>query len=63
MKNFDFLFKLNELSDNEGEQFLVECETLEQAFDIVDENFEREVVTYIGKLTVAEGEALGYDIF
>lgn len=61
---FDFLFELTEYSENEGEQILVECETIEKAYSILAHyGFNRNEVQYIEKMSVAEGEMLGLDTY
>lgn len=62
---FDFLFVLTEYSDNEGEQILVECDTLEQAFKILIQqyDFQTDDIRFIERLSVEEGEMLGLDTY
>lgn len=61
---YNFLFELTEYSDNEGEQILVECETLNEAYHILGENgFKSEEYDFIDRLTVEEGEMLGFDTY
>ena len=64
MKTYDFLFMLTEYSDNEGEEILVECESLPEAYCILEANgFARRDVRFIEKMSVAEGEMLGLDTY
>ena len=60
----DFLFTIvGEDSDNCGEQFFVECDTLEDAWQVVHENFENEEVEYICEYHPAIAEAIGLDTY
>ena len=60
MTEKDFLFIDNE----SGEQFFVECRTLNEAWSVVYENFGDDAdVEYIDEYTVEEAEILGYDTF
>mgnify|MGYP006988868596 FL=1 len=61
---YDFLFELTEHSDNEGEQILVECETLQQAFKILENyGFQTNEIRFVTRLSVEEGEILGLDTY
>ena len=61
---FDFLFELTEYSENEGEQILVECDTIEEAYGILAHyGFNHNEVQYIEKMSVEEGEMLGLDTY
>ena len=61
---YDFLFELTEYSDNEGEQILVECNTLDRAWEILRHNgFHDDEVMFIDRMSVEEGEMLGYDTY
>ena len=61
---FDFLFELTEHSENEGEQILVECDTIEEAYGILAHyGFNRNEVQYIEKMSVAKGEMLDLDTY
>ena len=61
---FDFLFELTEYSENEGEQILVECDTIKEAYEILAHyGFNRNEVQYIEKMSVEEGEMLGLDTY
>ena len=56
----DFLFIDNE----SGEQFFVECNTLKEAWGIIHETFEDEIlIEYIDEYSVEEAEILGYDTY
>lgn len=64
MKDYDFLFELTEESENEGEEILVECPTLNDAYRILDAHgFEPEEYNFIEKMEVWEGELLGLDTY
>lgn len=64
MKDYDFLFELTEYSENEGEEILVECSTLNDAYRILGEHgFEPEEYNFIEKMSVVEGEMLGLDTY
>lgn len=65
MKDYDFLFELTEYSDNEGEQILVECGSLPEAWGILLDQyyFEKRELKYLGRMSVAEGEMLGLDTY
>lgn len=64
MKTYDFLFVLTEYSDNEGEEILVECESLPEAYCVLEANgFARYEVRFIEKMSVVEGEMLGLDTY
>lgn len=62
---FDFLFEFTEYSEYEGEQILVECETIEKAWDILlnDCNWEPDELCFIKRMSVEEGEMLGLDTY
>lgn len=61
---YDFLFELTEFSDNEGEQILVECETLGEARETLRYNgFHDDEVMFLGRMSVELGEMLGYDTY
>ena len=61
---YDFLFELTENSDNEGEQILVECRTLNEAYRIINANcFARDEVEFIMRMSVEDGEMLGLDTY
>lgn len=64
MKDFDWLFELTEESENEGEQILVECPTLKEAYNILARyGFSKNEIKYLDRLTVEEGERLGLDTY
>lgn len=65
MKDYDFLFELTEYSENEGEEILVECPTLEEAWDTLIDNygFEKRELRFIEKMEIWEGELLGLDTY
>ena len=61
---YDFLFELTEFSNNEGEQILVECQTLNGAREILRHNgFCDDEVQFLCRMSVEEGEMLGYDTY
>lgn len=61
---YDFLFAFNEWSENEGENFFVECESLSKAWVILEmSGITREECEYIGRYTPEEAEILGYDTY
>ena len=64
-KIYDFLFELTEDSENEGEQFLVECGSFDEAYRILveDNGFEYKELHFIERMSVAEGEWLGLDTY
>ena len=64
-KIYDFLFELTEDSDNEGEQFLVECGSLDEAYKILveDNGFEYKELRFIEQMETWEGELLGLDTY
>ena len=64
MKNFDWLFELTEESENEGEQILVECPTLKEAYEILARyEFSKDEIKFLYRMTVEEGEFLGLDTY
>lgn len=61
---YDFLFELTKDSENEGEQILVECDTLNEAYHILGQNgFESEEYDFLDRLSIEEGELLGLDTY
>lgn len=61
---FDFLFELTEYSENEGEQILVECKTLNEAYHILETHgFKPEEYEFIERMSISEGEMLGLDTY
>lgn len=60
MAEKDFLF----MDNDSGEQFFVECRTLNEAWATIYENFGDDVdVEYLGEYSVEEAEILGYDTY
>ena len=63
-KIWDYVFELTEYSDNEGEQILVEASSLSEADEILESHgFNDEEYKYITKVSVADGEKLGFDTY
>lgn len=62
---YDFLFQLTEFSDNEGEQLLCEAASLESALTILcwQYGFQRKELKFLERMSIAEGEWLGLDIY
>ena len=60
---WNFLFAFNEYSENEGENFFVETDTLQNAWKIVANNFDLDEVEFCGKYSPLEAEILGYDTY
>lgn len=61
---WDYLFEcVDEDSKLCGEQFFVECDSLEEAWMIADSNFPNEELDYLGKYDPEEAEILGYDTY
>lgn len=61
---YDFWFEFTENSECEGEQFLVECESLEKARVILEmSGFVSGEYRFLGRLTVEEGEWMGLDTY
>lgn len=57
---WDYLFIDNE----SGEEFFVECDSLREAWDIVNREFGPEnECEYQGRFSVEEAEILGYDTY
>ena len=55
---------MTENSNNEGEQILVECDTLNEAYHILGQNgFEPEEYDFLDRLSIEEGELLGLDTY
>lgn len=63
--DYDFLFELTEYSENEGELILCEEPTLEDAWNtlLFKYHFEPDELRFIERLTIEEGEMLGYDTY
>lgn len=62
MKNYLFEF-VDEWSDLCGEQFFVQCNTREEADEIINQYFPNEKVHYIDEFTDEEAEILGFDTY
>lgn len=61
---WDFMFEvIDPDSDLCGEQFFVECDTIEKAFEIANKNFPDGGFECIGKYTPWEAEMLGLDTY
>ena len=61
---YDFWFEFTENSDCEGEQFLVECDTREKAYEILTRyDISRKEVKFLDRLSVEEGEWMGLDTY
>ncbi len=61
---WDFLFKLTEYSNNKGEQILVECNTLNEAYHILGQNgFEPEEYDFVDRMSIKEGDMLDLDTY
>ncbi len=57
---WDYLFIDNE----SGEQFFVECDTEDEAWEILDENFgDTATIELCDRYTPAEAEWLGFDTY
>lgn len=55
----DYLFH----NQDTGEEFFVECSTLDEAWEIVFENFESDIIEYVDEYSVEEAEMIGYDTY
>jgi len=55
----DYLF----IDQDTGEEFFVECKTLDEAWEIVEQYFDIDFVDFIDEYTVEEAEILGYDTY
>ena len=62
---YDFLFVATEYSENEGEEILVECDTLGEAWDTLINRygFNRKDFRFVERMSVEEGEMLGLDTY
>lgn len=61
---YDYLFVFTEESDNEGEDFLVECESLEKANVILEmSGLKPNEYRFIKRYSCEEGEMLGLDTY
>ena len=54
---------IGEESEYCGEMFFVQCDTIEEAEDIVKIYFTDEEVKYLGLFDDEEAEAMGYDTY
>ena len=65
----DYLFEIvDEDSELCGEQFFVECDSWEEAWQVVIDNFGKDAMLYhkiegIGEYSLEEAEILGYDTY
>ena len=62
MWNFMYEF-MDEYSDLCGERIFVQCDTEDEAIEILSENFWGERVKCLGKYTDEEAEEYGYDTY
>lgn len=61
---WNYLFEIiGEESEYCGEMFFVQCDTIEEAEDIVKIYFTDEEVKYLGLFDDEEAEAMGYDTY
>ncbi len=61
---WNYLFEIvSEYSELCGERFFAQCDTKEEAEEIMAENFWGEKVAYIGKYTDEEADMMGYDTY
>lgn len=61
---WNYLFEIvSEYSDLCGEQFFVQCDTLEETDEILGKYFWGERVHYLGKYTDEEAEEIGFDTY
>lgn len=61
---WNYLFEIvSEYGELGGERYFVQCDTKEQAEEIMAEHFWGEKGVYIGKYTDDEAEMMGYDTF
>lgn len=61
---YDFWFEFSENSECEGEQFLVECDTLKMAYEILQQyNISKNEIKFLDRLSVEEGEWMGLDTY
>jgi hypothetical protein len=55
---WDYLF----MDNDSGEQFFVECDTEDEAWEIIDENFDNiGMIDLCDRYTPAEAEWMGFD--
>ena len=59
---WNFLFVV-ESGEDEGYEFLVQCDTKEEAEQIAQEEFEGEYLKYCGRYTDYQAEMMGLDTF
>lgn len=55
----DYLFT----DEESGEEFFVECESLDKAWEIVREYFEEDYVNYLATYSPEEADILGLDTY
>ena len=61
---WNYLFEIiGEESEFWGERFFVQCDTLEEAIEIMKPYFVGETFRYIGLFDDEEAEAMGYDTY
>ena len=61
---WNYLFEIvSEYSELCGERVFVQCDTKEEAEEIMAQDFWGEKVAYLGKYTDDEAEMMGYDTF
>ena len=61
---WNYLFEIvSEWSENCGEQFFVQCNTREEADEVLGQYFWGEKVRCLGKYTDEEAEGMGYDTY
>lgn len=61
---WNYLFEnVGEWSENCGEQFFVQCDTREEADEILSQYFWEEEIKCLGKFTDEEAEMMGLDTY
>ena len=62
---YDYLFVLTEYSENEGEPLLVETTSIGEAYRLLIQThgFREEELSFVRRMSVKEGEMLGYDTY
>ena len=61
---WNYLFEItSEWSDMCGEQFFVQCDTRDEADEILGEYFWGEKCHYLGRYSDEEAEIMGYDTY
>lgn len=62
---YDYLFVLTEYSENEGELLLVETTSIGEAYRLLIQThgFRGEELSFVRRMSVEEGEMLGYDTY